>query len=562
MKLNIKDAPFCSYGSTLVISYIENKKNIEDGLYIRSLQGGDNFISNLFKIELVHNGKFTPYEVDFNPTLLRLDSKKGYIEFVISEDNLMAIRGKGVGLHLSMETAAYDNAIPVGADQWEINSYKEEIKLLLTGKKGQLKVDAPWVRINSEYVYIDILPDEDNLIELFIESYKTSRKIEEYTNFDKLYKATTESFNNWIDSIKEVPEELEAGKISAGYYTWSCTVNPRGYLTRPSIYMSKRYMGNIWSWDNCFNGMALLDRNPQLAWDQIMVFFDKQDESGQIADFMNDVFASWSCNKPPIYGWTIKWFLDRSDFVDEEKIEEIFEPLEKATDWWFIYRDYDNDGIPCYHHGNDSGWDNSTVFKDMPPIKSPDLLGYLILQMDVLSLLAKKIGNREKELYWKRRADQSLEKLIDYFYNGEKFVAKKALTHEVIESDSLLLYMPIVLGHRLPEEIREKLLKDLKEQGKFYGEYGIATERVDSELFQEDGYWRGPIWAPTTMILYDSLKRLGELDFAKDIGCKFCKMASKGGMTENYNPLTGEALKENAFTMTSGVYIALLHELF
>ena len=38
------------------------------------------------------------------------------------------------------------------------------------------------------------------------------------------------------------------------------------------MYMSKNWMTNIWSWDNCFNAMALVRHQPELAWDQFMIF--------------------------------------------------------------------------------------------------------------------------------------------------------------------------------------------------------------------------------------------------------------------------------------------------
>ncbi len=37
MKFDIKKVPFCSFGSTLTISYIENIEGIENGLYIRNV---------------------------------------------------------------------------------------------------------------------------------------------------------------------------------------------------------------------------------------------------------------------------------------------------------------------------------------------------------------------------------------------------------------------------------------------------------------------------------------------------------------------------------------------
>ncbi|WP_132995278.1 amylo-alpha-1,6-glucosidase [Sporanaerobacter acetigenes] len=561
MEFDIREIPFSSYGSTFSISYIENINGIEDGLYIRNVKGGDNFISRLFRLDLVENGEIVSFKTSFKPTLFKLESSKGFVEFCIYE-NMVRIRGENTSLRLTVDTKAYDNAIPVGKKQWEVNSYEEQIKLLLTSLEGELVVDAPWNIVKSEYIVANFLCNENNRFDALIEAYETVWKEKEYDSFENCHEKIKKSYDAWMDSIVEVSDEIEKGRQLAGYFTWSCVVNPKGKLTRRAIYMSKNYMSNIWSWDNCFNAMALINRYPELAWDQIMIFFDNQDESGLIPDYINDAFASWSCTKPPIHGWAIDWMMKKSDFITQKKMEEVYEPLVNWTNWWFKYRDYDKDGIPAYNHGNDCGWDNSTVFNERPPIKSPDLLSYLVIQMDVLSTLAKNIGKKEEALYWKDRASKLLDKLIDYFYDGEKFVAKLTGSNKNIESNSLLLYMPIVLGDRLPVDIAEKLVEDLKEKGKFHTEYGLATERIDSPLYKEKGYWRGPIWAPTTMLIVDGLYNMGELDFAREIAWKFCRMASQGGMTENYNALTGEGLEENAFTMTSAVFLILAMEFF
>ncbi|MGV2806263.1 hypothetical protein GNF85_22200, partial [Clostridium perfringens] len=145
-----------------------------------------------------------------------------------------------------------------------------------------------------------------------------------------------------------------------------------GCLTRPAMYMSKNWMTNIWSWDNCFNAMALVRHQPELAWDQFMIFFDRQDESGLLPDFVNDKYELWNCNKPPIHGWTLAWMMRRTDFIKETQLREVYGPLSKWTEWWLTHRDHDGDGIPQYNHGNDSGWDNSTAFNNGIPVESPD----------------------------------------------------------------------------------------------------------------------------------------------------------------------------------------------
>lgn len=43
----------------------------------------------------------------------------------------------------------------------------------------------------------------------------------------------------------------------AAYITWSSIVHPDGVLKDYAMYMSKLWMYNIWSWDNCFNALNL-----------------------------------------------------------------------------------------------------------------------------------------------------------------------------------------------------------------------------------------------------------------------------------------------------------------
>ena len=57
---------------------------------------------------------------------------------------------------------------------------------------------------------------------------------------------------------------------------------------------------------------------------------------------------------------------------------DIYDKLYKQINYWLEYHDCNNDGIPEYHHGNDSGYDNSTVFINNFVVDSPDLTAYLL----------------------------------------------------------------------------------------------------------------------------------------------------------------------------------------
>ncbi|WP_138205411.1 MGH1-like glycoside hydrolase domain-containing protein [Haloimpatiens lingqiaonensis] len=85
-------------------------------------------------------------------------------------------------------------------------------------------------------------------------------------------------------------------------------------------------------------------------------------------------------------------------------------------------------------------------------------------------------------------------------------------------------------------------------------------ENLNSKYYTDDGYWRGPIWATSTMLFVYALNECGEYHLAKEVAKKFCNMANKSGMAENFNALIGEGLRDRAFTWTSSVFLILCNE--
>ena len=125
-------------------------------------------------------------------------------------------------------------------------------------------------------------------------------------------------------------------------------------------------------------------------------------------------------------------------------------------------------------------------------------------------------------------------------------------------STCLLALMPLVLGELLDKEKREKLKTILEKD--FLTANGLATEMPSSKEYESDGYWRGPIWAPTTYLLIDGLRRGGYASLAEQIAAKYCHMSCKiaKGNYENFDALTGEGLRAPGYTWAASVYM-LLH---
>jgi glycogen debranching enzyme len=299
-------------------------------------------------------------------------------------------------------------------------------------------------------------------------------------------------------------------------------------------------------------------RDPRAAADQLLAVFDHQDEHGCLPDYVNDAGVERNFVKPPIHGWSIAHLIDRGG-LDDDAVAALYEPLRRWTEWWFEHRVYGDDGIPSYNHGNDSGWDNATTFGVGVPVQSPDLLAYLALQMQTLARLARGTGRHDEATAWSRRADVTVRTLCDRFWTGDRFVARDTRTGQVIDSQSLLTFMPLVLGDLLPEELRDTAVRRLLDGG-YLTPHGPATEPPASPHYESDGYWRGPIWAPSTMLLADGLRRSGRPDLAEDIETRFMETCQGAGMAENFDAMTGAGLRDRSMTWTASVYLSLASE--
>ena len=219
------------------------------------------------------------------------------------------------------------------------------------------------------------------------------------------------------------------------------------------------------------------------------------------------------------------------------------------------HRQWEPDGLPLYLHGNDSGWDNSTFFLRGVPVLTPDLPAFLVLQCRELADLHHLLGQAHDAARWRDESERLLRLLLDTLWDGQRFYAIHLPNNEKILADTLIETMPLVLGDLLPNNIRDRLTDRLRA---YLTEYGPATEHPDSPHYQSDGYWRGPIWAPSTLLLVDGLRRGGHADLARDIATRFQSLCAHSGFPENFDALTGAPLRDKAYTWTASVFLTLL----
>jgi hypothetical protein len=552
---DVKRVPFSRFGSYLSISDLSDFQPPlrRSGLYIRTMhQGG----RNAFQLQLTRAGAPIPFTVSATPTLLTLSAASASVEISFQGPDRLRIRGHGVGLQLTADAAWL---VPYQHGRWETNT--SAMKYMLLPVDGRIHTSTVANGEGAQASVLTVEQAQTGTFEAELDAYTSGWNAHGVEGrFDEVQRNEQLAFQEWLNTMPEVNAAFGPGAELAAYVNWESVVAASGHLNRPAMLMSKNWMDSVWSWDHAFNAMATSLSNPSLAWDQFLLPFDVQNAQGALPDKWDADSLAWEFSKPPIHGWALAWMLHRGRFQDRKHLEQIYPLLTRWTEWYLHYRASNQDGLPEYRHGNEAGWDNSTVFDDGGPIESPDLSAYLSLQMEVLADIAARLGRPMEARQWKQQSDQLLERMLRRFWRDGEFVAIHVADGRTIHSQSLLLRMPVILGTRLPALVQTKLVADLRKRAS-ESTFGLPSEPESSQLYESDGYWRGPIWAPSTMIIATGLDEMGEYALADLLKERFCLMAQKSGMAENFDAKTGDALRDPAYTWTSSVFLVFAHEL-
>lgn len=569
---DVSKIPFSMAGSYMAVSDLpENYRWQENpkGLYLRTVRSeacvGPTKSTIIGRLVPTYAGEEIDYTYRATPDELVMETGKGNIRLCFADPGTILAKGEKSGLGLRVD---FIPAAPFFTYLYEVPCedylrytavcFGQNIQYLLGAQEGISSMAQVWNGCTADGCQLHFQGENQGFLAVIRELAAGWDGVRRVYDYEACREETRKKFNDFCNIIHQVPKRYEETALLAAYVDWSCIVAKSGFLGRPAMYMSKNWMCSLWSWDHCFNAVALAHENPEAAWDQWILPFDHQDSTGLIPDNVCNSKVDWNYCKPPVQGWALSRMM-RVMKLSEAQLAEAYDKLEKWTDWWLNYRDTDGDGVCEYNHGYDSGWDNATAFAEMPPVASPDLQAYLILQTDALVELAEKLGRKDQASRWKRRGEALLDAMVRWcFENGRPRVFHRG-SHETVPTRSLLPYVAVLVGDRLPKELVENMVEVLKGP-EFLTDYGFATESPASQLYDSDGYWRGPIWAPSTLLILDGLMKCGEEAFAREVAERFCRMVKDNGFAENFDALTGAGRRDLAYTWTPSVFLIFANE--
>ena len=557
---SVQDIPFSTHGSWFDISPVVAEKTYAEDLHLVSHQNGMHAVLRLVPLDPA-TGDRADTRVETTPGLLRWTGASGRIDLAYESPDTVRLRGSGLGIGVE---AAAQTLTPFSgtyffrdpaADAHVFTSYETGRRYRVTVLSGTV-TDIGTQTLGGGPRGITLNAEANGPWEIAIEELDTARPpYASPATFDTITESARSSFAEFVDQVAPWRSSATPAAELAAYVVWSATVRPTGLVTRPGVLMSKHWMDKVWSWDHCFNALALAPGCPDLALDQFALPFDHQDDSGALPDSVTHSEVLYNFVKPPIHGWTFGHLRRRLPTPPgPAELAETYRRLERWTGFWLTARRAPGADLPHYQHGNDSGWDNATTFDPARVIESADLAAFLVLQLRELAALATELDRADEAIRWTQAAEETQAALLDQLWDTDRFLARAVDTGDTWSSSSLLDLMPVVLGEHLPADVSSTLADHIKAH---LTPYGLATELPTSPHYLADGYWRGPIWAPATVLIEDGLRRAGHERLADDISARFRALCETHGFAENFDALTGTGLRDRAYTWTASSYLLL-----
>lgn len=563
---DLREIPFSVRGSYVNLSPVTGIHTVTSTVHLVSHRIG---MRAVLALEPVVAGEVVEAHWKADPSCFTWQASQGRrVEATFDGPGTVRLRGTGLGLRVSDAatgltpfTGTYLFVDPLD-DSAVFTSYETGRRYRVTLLRGAWEVSGDQALGQAERA-VELGRDARDWEAAVQEMDTASSPYRSSRSFEEVVEGNRATFDDYLarlvpDAEAAEPDAEAATPTSAlaAYVMWSATVAADGPFTRETVLMSKHWMDRLWSWDHCFNALALAPGLADEALDQFLAPFDHQDASGALPDSVGHDGLLRNYVKPPIHGWAfarLRRTLGRE--LDPQELRHAYDVLSRLSRFWLDYRRRPGHALPYYQHGNDSGWDNSTTFDLDRVIEAPDLAAFLVLQLEVVADLATELGQPADE--WTTARDAVLEALLAELWVGDTFAAVGASSGRTSSTTSLLNLLPLVLGERLPAEMRSALAARVEEH---LTPHGLATEPVSSPHYEDDGYWRGPIWAPSTALVEDGLRQSGYTELADTVRARFIGLCEASGFAENFDARTGRGLRDRAYTWTAAVYLTFVRE--
>jgi glycogen debranching enzyme len=299
-----------------------------------------------------------------------------------------------------------------------------------------------------------------------------------------------------------------------------------------------------------------------LAKDSILILIENHLPDGTIPHFVTvDWVRPGEESQPPVVAWAAWKVYERSR--DRDFLRSVYDALARNTDWWFMARDQDDDGLLEWHAKLESGWDNSPRWDPgIGKLESCDLNAFVLMQMKVLAQMADELGKTDQAERWLTEADALGKRMVERLYQPEENLFREIRydTHEPVDILTLASFLPLWAGVPLEPGKAEAMIQDyLLNPRYFWSEMPFPVVACCDPRYDPANFWRGPSWLNLNYMMAEMLHRYGFHDEAEEAVRRTLDAGARNTyICEYYNSQTGEGLGVREYGWTAAFFMEML----
>jgi len=290
----------------------------------------------------------------------------------------------------------------------------------------------------------------------------------------------------------------------------------------------------------------------------------------------------------PILGWGALAVYRQTN--DRALIEQALPWLVAFDEWYSTERDVDGDGLIEY--GAYEAVANNTLLQTarfetfdfhlpldgmkMTPhprrdtggewygnVEGVEQTSFLLMSERALVEIATELGRddlaRRYQIMIARRVEAIQRKMWDpqtrFFYSLDRDSDRRIMVRTPQG------FLPLTAGAATVEQGSE-LARQLRDPDRWWTRYPVPTIARDEPQYDPKGYWRGDMWPPTTYLVALGLARYGHHDLALELTLRMTELIEAEGISEHYDPETGEPLGVPGLGMSGVAWSMIVHNVY
>ncbi len=466
MDLDLSEIVFSRALSRFLV--FEQKEGDDRGLFLSLTYDAPGSLreAGLVKIEPWRDGAPVPYEYTADPGKLEIRTQYGNILMAIQESSVLRVRAQGVSLRLFAKMRMHEGAVDRLNGCCEV-SFASIGKILYVPIKGSITFNAKWLLndMRPDDAEAICAPDGDGVLELAVHEYIANElPRQSYPSVEDCAREAMEDYEAWFKKYGAFSEKCLPTARLAAYTIWVCRQqphkgNPHSVMKNEMVFRTRTGYGRAYAMDQLLQSMAITD-DLETSLYFLKNILPYRLESGQLPNWINDVYGNYDISRAPTFGAVTEVFIKNYgiEALTNEQWEDIFWEFLKCASWWMNNR-VSGEIKLMYHFREECGFRGATIFSGGCPVCAPDLMSFMAIFADTLGRIANHINIDEAESWWEY-AENVIDSMLCDLWHDTGYASRGA--GGLVESGSILNFVPLILGGRVPQETQQCLIDALK----------------------------------------------------------------------------------------------------